>query len=101
MAEAGASRKSRSIFRAIYRAATGIARVRGTDGVYNFSGKFKVSRGVIQGDIVSPVLFILALDQLIRTVDTSGDGVECGRILTIRVLGYADDAALAEPIYGG
>ena len=97
LAAAGASRKSRAIFRAIYRAATGIARVRGTDGVYNFSGSFKVCRGVIQGDIVSPVLFILALDQLVQTVDRSGTGVKCGRILKIRILGYADDAALAEP----
>ena len=63
---AGASRKSRAIFRAIYKAATGIARVRGVDGKYELSGKFNISRGVIQGDIISPVLFILALDQLVR-----------------------------------
>ena len=101
LAAAGASRKSRSIFRAIYRAATGIARVNGVDGKYEFSGKFKINRGVIQGDIISPVLFILALDQLIQTVDKTGTGVQCGsKILNIRVLGYADDAALAEPTVG-
>ena len=93
---AGASRKSRAIFRAIYKTATGTARVRGTDGKYELSGAFRICRGVIQGDIISPVLFILALDQLIRETDTSGQGVKCGRILKIRVLGYADDAALAE-----
>ena len=97
LAAAGASRKSRAIFRAIYRVATGIARVRGTDGTYKFSGNFKVSRGVVQGDIISPVLFILALDQLVQSVDKSGTGVKCGRILHLRVLGYADDAALIEP----
>ena len=96
MAEAGASRKSRAIFRAIYRTATGIARVRDVDGKYEFSGSFKVCRGVVQGDIISPVLFILALDQLIQTVDKTGTGVNCG-ILKLRVLGYADDAALIEP----
>ena len=96
LAEAGASRKSRAIFRAIYRAATGIARVRGTDGTYKFSGNFKVCRGVVQGDIISPVLFILALDQLVQSIDKSGTGVKCG-ILHLRVLGYADDAALIEP----
>ena len=93
---AGASRKSRAIFRAIYRVATGSARVRGIDGKYVYSGRFQVRRGVIQGDVISPILFILALDQLIQTVDTSGTGVRCGSFLRIKVLGYADDAALAE-----
>ena len=97
MAAAGASRKTRAIFRAIYKVATGIARVRGTDGKYVYSSSFKVRRGVIQGDIISPILFILALDQLIQTVDKSGTGVKCRSLFKIRVLGYADDAALAEP----
>ena len=95
LAAAGASNKSRAIFRAIYKAANGIARVRGTDGAYILSGKFNVCRGVIQGDIISPVLFILALDQLVQSIDKSGTGVKCG-ILKVRVLGYADDAALVE-----
>lgn len=47
-------------------------------------------------DIVSPVLFIMALDQLVQEFDTTGEGVKCGRILNIKVLGYADDAALVE-----
>ena len=38
----------------------------------------------------------MALDQLVQEFDTSGEGVKCGRILEIRVLGYADDAALVE-----
>ena len=96
LAEAGASKKSRTIFRAIYKAATGTARVRGTDGKYIYSGTFKISRGVIQGDIISPMLFILALDQLVQTVDKSGKGVKCSSFLRLRVLGYADDAALVE-----
>ena len=41
-------------------------------------------------------MFILALDLLVKTYDKSGVGVSCGEKLTIRVLGYADDAALAE-----
>ena len=97
LAAAGATKKSRAIFRAIYKAATGIARVRDTDGKYAYSGSFRVCRGVIQGDIISPILFILALDQLVQTADKSGTGVKCGRILHLRVLGYADDAALIEP----
>ena len=78
------------------------ARGRGIDGKYTFSGSFDVRRGVIQGDIISPVLFILALDQLVQTVNKAGGegagkGVKCGRILKLSVLGYADDAALIEP----
>ena len=100
LAKAGASPKSRAIFRAIYQAATGIARVRNTDNKFIFSGAFDVKRGVIQGDIISPVLFILALDALIQEVDNSDNGnssgIECGRILKLSVLGYADDAALIE-----
>ena len=96
LANAGASRKSRAIFRAIYSAATGIARVRGIDGQIIFSEAFKVRRGVIQGDIISPVLFILALDQIMQKADKNSEGVKCGRILRIKTLGYADDVALAE-----
>ena len=96
LADAGASRKTRAIFRAIYEAAAGVARVSGIDGTYSFSGAFSVGRGVIQGDIISPVLFVLALDQLVQSFDRSGKGVKCGRILKMRVLGYADDAALME-----
>ena len=95
LAKAGASRKCRKIFREIYAVATGVARVNGTNGQILFSAKFNVGRGVIQGDIISPILFILALDQLVRTHDVHGNGVNCGA-LNIRVLGYADDAALVE-----
>ena len=61
-----------------------------------FSELFNIGRGVVQGDIVSPILFILALDNLIQLYDKSGSGVMCGPKLTYRVLGYADDAALIE-----
>ena len=96
LARAGASRKTRAMFRAIYSAATGIARVRHTDGKCIYSEPFKVRRGVIQGDIISPVLFILALDQIFQAHDKSGEGVKAGSILRVRTLGYADDAALCE-----
>ena len=76
LADAGASRKTRAIFRAIYEAAAGVARVSGIDGTYSFSGAFSVGRGVIQGDIISPVLFVLALDQLVQSFDRSGKGVK-------------------------
>ena len=95
LAKAGASRKCRKIFREIYAVATGVARVNGTNDQILFSAKFNVGRGVIQGDIISPVLFILALDALIQQYDSvKGKGFKCGRILRLDVLGYADDVAL-------
>ena len=46
------------MFRAIYEAAVGgVARINGTDGQLIYSESFDVRRGVIQGDIISPVLF--------------------------------------------
>ena len=51
-------------------------------------------RGVIQVDIISPILFILALEQIFRTHDRSPAGVQVGNYLQIGVLDYADDAAL-------
>ena len=96
LASAKASTKSRAIFRTIYDAACGVARVRSTDGKCIFSEKFNVGRGVIQGDVMSPVLFILAPDQLIQKYDTSDRGPRFGRILRLKVLGYADDAALID-----
>ena len=70
--------------------------MRSTGGEHIFSGSFKVARGVIQGDIISPILFIIALDHLIQQHDGGGKGVRCGRILKLRVFGYADDAALID-----
>lgn len=80
-----------------YEVAAGVVRVNGIDGKRVYSGSFDVTRGVIQGDIIPPVLFILALDQLIQTRDVHGTGFNCDNIFTLRVLGYADDAALIEP----
>ena len=46
---------------------------------------------------MSSTFLILTLDQLVQTVGKSGTGVNCVRILHIRVLGCVDDAALVEP----
>ena len=53
-----------------------------------------MGRGVIQGNIMSPVLFILALEQIIQQYDVQEEGMKCGKILRIKVFGYADDLAL-------
>ena len=66
----------------------------GVNGKIHISKVFDIPCGVIQGDIVSPIFFIIALDQLIRSVDTSRGGVNVGKMNEIRVLGYADDLAM-------
>ena len=71
------------------------ALLRGEDGKYTTAEKFTVRRGVIQGNIVSPVFFILTLDALVKKYDTIGQGISVDDINEIRVLGYADDAAAA------
>ena len=59
---------------------------------------FQIDRGVLQGDITSPLFFILALELLLTRHDTPtpGSGVSLADTL-IRLLGYADDVVVAEP----
>ena len=70
LAKAGASRKTRAMFIAIYAAASGIPRVRGLNGQTIYRESFKVRRGVIQG--ISPIFFILAMEQIFRLHDRQG-----------------------------
>ena len=94
--EAGASAKSRALFRAIYAAASATTKVQSTDGSTVMSAPFPINRGVIQGDITSPLYFILALELILRKHDNiSGKGVQLGG-KTVDTLGYADDAALLD-----
>ena len=59
MAAAGASTKSRAMFRTLYRTAQGIARVRKPDGETVDSNPYDIRKSVLQGDTLSPYLFIL------------------------------------------
>ena len=95
LAKAGAKRKTRALLRAIYQAAQGAVQIQDETGKVRLSQTFTVRRGVVQGDIISPILFILALDQVVQEADTGGQGVSVGEIKELRVLGYADDAAMA------
>ena len=95
--EAGATAKVRSICRAIYKAASAFTSVAGADGKQVRCDNFQIERGVLQGDIISPLFFILALELLLRRHDapSTGSGVPLADTL-IRLLGYADDVAVAE-----
>ena len=80
LADAGISAKVRRIIQAIFAAATGIVRVRLSSGVNVMSEPFNIERGVLQGDIFSPVSFIAddGLDKLFRTHDVANSGVVVG-----------------------
>ena len=88
--------KERAMFRAMYEAAGAFATVSGTDGKKVKSRIFGIDRGVLQGDITSPLYFILALELILRIHDERDDkGVSLGHTM-FHTLGYADDAALVD-----
>ena len=94
--EAGASDKTRSLFRAIYRAASATTKIESTDGETVMSKPFAINRGVIQGDITSPIYFILALELIMKRHDKNHNkGIVFGGH-RVHTLGYADDAALLD-----
>ena len=98
--QAGASNKSRAMFRAMYKSASATVKVADVDGGTIMSNPFTIDRGVIQGDIVSPLYFILALELILKRHDnaaplTVAKGVTFGG-KRVHTLGYADDAALLD-----
>ena len=94
--EAKVPNKVRAMFRAVYSAAAAFTTTPGPDGTTAKSDIFSIDRGVVQGDITSPLYFILALEFILRRHDKRQDkGVEFGETV-IHTLAYADDAALAD-----
>ena len=94
--KAGAPPKVRSMFRAIYQTASTFTTTPGVGGENVNSRKFPIRRGVLQGDITSPLYFILALELILRKFDTRQDkGIPFMDIM-LHTLGYADDLALLE-----
>jgi hypothetical protein len=90
--DAGASDKSIAMFRAVYSRAKGAVRVTGADGSRLISREFDIGRGVLQGDLISPLYFIIALAYVFKKSDPGGSAKILG--LLIDALFYADDAAL-------
>ena len=74
-------------------------RVRQSNGKMAMSEPFDIERGVLQGDIFSPVSFIAGLDRIFRRHDISNSGVTVGtgeNSVCVSKLEYADDAALID-----
>ena len=61
-------RKCRATFRTIYAKTSACVRVTDSAGQRMCSDLFPVGRGVVQGDIFSPVAFILALGDGVKTL---------------------------------
>ena len=91
---AGVSVKLRRIIKAIFNAASGRVRVEN-----ELSEPFDISRGVLQGDIFSPVAFIAGLWRIFSTHDQPNAGITLGSPpyeVKVSDLAYADDAGLAD-----
>ena len=66
------------------------------DGKTVLSDSFYVRRGVVQGDVTSPVYFVLALELILELYDKHpSKGVDFGST-RVHTLGYADDTALLD-----
>ena len=84
------------MFRAIYNVAAEYTTIKGADGQEIKSPSFPIRHRVVQGDVTSPLFFIIALELLLRRHDAEkGKGVPLDATL-IHTLGYADDIALIE-----
>ena len=62
---------------------------------YNqLSEEFCVNTGVRQGDVLSPLLFLLAVERIMSLATGDGDGLLVGEDFSIASLEYADDVVL-------
>ena len=94
LSSAGVSVKVRRLIQSIFRMASGCIRIGSST-----SDSFDISRGVLQGDIFSPVAFIAGLWRIFTTHDCPDAGVTVGsppNDVKIRALEYADDAGLLD-----
>jgi hypothetical protein len=90
--EHGIPEKFRPLIGAIYRNAAG--RIKGQNG--HVSDPFPIRRGVLQGDILSPLLFVICLNSIWKRVASTKDGWQITPEWLLDELSYADDIALLD-----
>ena len=78
LSSAGASLKLRRVIQTIFNAASGCVRIRTPGGQEEISSTFNIARGVLQGDIFSPVAFITGLMHIFNTHDIPNAAVTVG-----------------------
>ena len=94
LSSAGVSIKLRRIIQSVFNAAKGCVRIDNES-----SEPFDISRGVLQGDIFSPVAFIAGLWRIFAIHDQPNAGIKLGAPpyeVKISALEYADDAGLLD-----
>ena len=99
LGSAGVSPKVRRVIQSIFNAASGCVRIRNPDGTEELSAPFNISRGVLQGDIFSPIAFIVGLWRTFTLHDLPTAGITVGDYphqLSVSSLEYADDAGLLD-----
>lgn len=72
--------------------------VKGTDGLTSY---FSCSIGIQQGCMVSPVLFILFLNEYITMLKENCKGIQIESITEVQTLLYADDMDNVSDTVGG
>ena len=82
------------LVRAIYTHAAVKVRIQEAGGLQSFSREIPIRHGAIQGDIPSPVAFLVALDRLLKTHGSLEIGIPITPQLKLSELEFADDAAL-------
>ena len=92
--EYGVPTKYCRLVRAVYESATVRVRLVQQGGQKSYSRKISVNRGVIQGDIPSPVCFLVALDKLLKDHGGLEFGIRLTDLVFFSDMEFADDAAL-------
>ena len=82
------------LVKAIYQKAAVRVKMQEPNGKKVFSRSVSIKRGVIQGDIPSPLCFLVALDKLLKDHGQLEQGLIVQGDLKLAELTYADDAAL-------
>ena len=85
------------LIKMIYDSAQVRVRLQEPGGEKSYSRNVSVKRGVIQGDIPSPVCFLVALDKLLKDHgNPPNTGIQVTDTLHLAELEYADDAAMPD-----
>ena len=80
----------------IYDSAAMRVRIQEVGGHRSYSRNINIRRGVIQGDIPSPICFLVALDKLLKNHGQLDIGISISNMM-ISELDFADDCALPSP----